>query len=520
MIPRALTAAGMFLSAMAAPCLGQITLGSVEIDLKLVSTGMTAPVFLTHASDGSGRLFVVDQAGEIWIIQNGQRLATPFLDISGLLPTLSMGFDERGLLGLAFHPEYENNGRFFVRYSAPRVGNPGEACIGTSRGCHMEVLAEYHVSALDPNVADPSGTILLTVDEPEFNHNAGQVLFGPDGMLYFTLGDGGGSHDGLANPLLPHGPMGHGQNPQTLLGALMRIDVDSPPGMGQTYVSPSDNPFFGLATGRDEIWAYGLRNPYRFSFDRLDGRLFLADVGQALFEEVNIIERGGNYGWVTREGFECFDPFSPGMPPATCATTGPLGEPLLDPIAAYTHDDGIAVVGGFVYRGAASPALEGLYIFSDWSRSFSPADGRLFYLDADGTLSDIFEFDIGDNEASIGQYVVGIGEDEAGEVYALMTSSLAPFGDTGRVYRIVQAPACGPDLTTGAVPGVAGYGVPNGVLNNDDFFYFLAEFAAGNAGVADVTTGAIPASAGYGVPDGVVDNDDCFYYLALFAVGC
>ncbi len=519
----AITARTAFATLLAATSLtahAQIQPGQVEVDLRLIDAGITAPVFLTHAGDGSGRLFIVDQAGKIWIIQNGQRLATPFLDVTNLLPPLNPGFDERGLLGLAFHPGYQTNGRFFIRYSAPRTGQTGEPCFNTARGCHSEVLAEYRVSPGDPNIATPVGTVLLQVPKPEFNHNSGQVLFGPDGMLYFTLGDGGGAHDGLASPLLPHGPFGNGQNKDALLGKLLRIDVDAPPTPGLPYALPPDNPFSGALPGRDEIWAFGLRNPYRFSWDRTTGRLFLADVGQALFEEVNIIQKGGNYGWVTREGFSCFNPLAPSTPPANCPSTGVGGEPLLDPIAAYDHTDGIAVVGGFVYRGTQSPALDGLYIFSDWSRTFSPADGRLLYIDADGTLGTIFEFNIGDPAARIGQYVVGIGEDEAGEVYALTTGSLAPTGTTGRVYRVAQAPKCPADLTAAAIPGTPGYGQPNGTVNNDDFFYYLAQFAAGNALVADMTTTAIPGSAGYGIPNAAVNNDDFFYYLALFAAPC
>ncbi|MCK5365325.1 MAG: PQQ-dependent sugar dehydrogenase, partial [Gammaproteobacteria bacterium] len=276
--------------------------GPTIVELETVASGLTAPVGLTHAGDGSGRLFIVEQTGQIRFVEDGTLLAAPFLDISGLLPTLNPFFDERGLLGVAFHPAYEGNGRFYVRYSVPRSGDPGEPCFGTSRGCHSEVLAEYRVSAGDPNVADPSsGLVLFTVDEPQFNHDAGEVAFGPDGFLYFTLGDGGGAHDGLADMPPSHGPIGNGQNIEPLLGSMLRIDVDS----AFPYAIPPDNPFVGAA-GRDEIYAYGLRNPYRFSFDDGpggDGRLFLADVGQNLFEEVDIVEKGGNYGWVIREGF-------------------------------------------------------------------------------------------------------------------------------------------------------------------------------------------------------------------------
>jgi glucose/arabinose dehydrogenase len=292
----------------------EIPKGDITIELEIVASGLTAPVAVTHAPDRSGRLFIVDQAGQIRVVRDGDLLPTPFLDISAELPALNPFFDERGLLGLAFHPRYARNGRFFVRYSAPRTGDPGEPCFGTSRGCHEEILAEYSVSDDDPDVADPSSEkILFRVDEPQFNHDAGTVAFGPDEFLYFSLGDGGGANDGLTDTPPSHGPIGHGQNIETPLGAILRIDVDGPPDPGLEYDIPGDNPFVG-APGVDEIYAYGMRNPYKFSFDDGpggDGSLFVADVGQNLFEEVNIVEQGGNYGWVTKEGFSCFDPFNP-----------------------------------------------------------------------------------------------------------------------------------------------------------------------------------------------------------------
>ena len=207
--------------------------------------------------------------------------------------TVNPNFDERGLLGLAFHPDYATNGRFFVRYSKPRTGVMGEPCFGTSRGCHEAILAEFSVLG-DPaksDVADPNSEIILfRVDEPQYNHNSGHVAFGPDGLLYWTLGDGGGAHDGLTDIPPSHGPIGHGQNPNTALGSLLRIDVDSTPDPGLPYVIPPGNPF--ADGGAPEIFAYGLRNPYRFSFDDGPGAyrsLFLSDVGQNLFEEINVL---------------------------------------------------------------------------------------------------------------------------------------------------------------------------------------------------------------------------------------
>lgn len=431
--------------AASAPLPAPVELGDITIRLKPVATGLPSPVALTHAGDGSGRLFIVDQTGVIRIVDaGGNLLPAPFLDIAALLPALNAFFDERGLLGVAFHPDYENNGRFFVRYSRPRAGLPTESCNdpdGFIVGCHEEILAEFGI--LNASQADPaSERILFRVDEPEFNHNGGAVEFGPDGFLYFSLGDGGGANDGLDNPNLPHGPIGNGQNIETALGKVIRLDVDSPPAPGLEYAIPPGNPFVGVA-GLDEIFAYGFRNPFKFSFDDGtggDGRLIVADVGQNRIEEIDFVVNGGNYGWVIKEGNQCFDPFNPTQPPATCASTGPLGEPLLPPVAEYDHanGDGISVIGGYVYRGSRFPALSGLYVFGDFSTGFATPAGKLYHLDADGDPSVISEFNLSTG-AALGLFVKGFGEDESGEVYLLASSQLGPFGTGGSVFRIVPA---------------------------------------------------------------------------------
>lgn len=441
----------------------EIPKGDIVIKLETVATGLTAPIYATHAGDGSGRLFIVEQSGQIRIVENDVLLPTPFLDIADKLPALNAFFDERGLLGLAFHPDYSTNGRFFIRYSVPRDGDLSEPCFGTSRGCHSAVLAEYSVSADNPDLADPASEIILfTIEEPQFNHDAGNVAFGPDGFLYFTLGDGGGAHDGLADSPVSHGPIGNGQNIETALGSILRIDVDSPPQAGLAYAIPSDNPFVGLP-GVDEIYAYGMRNPYRFSFDDGpggDGSLFLADVGQNLFEEINIVVKGGNYGWVVREGFHCFDPFNPLSPPLSCPDTGPLGEPLLDPIAEYSHpgsgfspEGGITVIGGFVYRGSRSPSLVGKYVFGDFSGQFSVPSGRLYFLE-EPTPGDyeIREFQIGADDLPYGLFLKGFGEDEDGDVYACGSTALAPVGESGVVERIVVPAQPTLDIKPGGCP--------------------------------------------------------------------
>ena len=426
----------------------QILPGDIVVDLVPVADGLTAPLGVTHAGDGSGRLFIWQQTGQILIVDGGVLLPTPFLDISDRLPELSNIFDERGLLGLAFHPDYASNGRFFVRYSAPREGDPDEPCNqagGFIVGCHKEVLAEFSVSG-DPNLADPASEIVLfEVDEPQFNHNAGGVAFGPDGYLYFTLGDGGGANDGLADDPPSHGPIGNGQNIETPLGAMLRIDVDATPDPGLPYAIPGDNPFADTA-GLDEIFAYGMRNCFRFSFDDGlggNGSLYVADVGQNLYEELNIVELGGNYGWVIREGFQCFDPFNPDTPPADCPDTGPLGEPLLDPIVDYTHaDGGLSIIGGFVYRGFESPSLIGTYVFGDWSMDFSTPLGRLYYLEETGPESyAIREFQIGADDQAYGRFLLAFGEGEDGEIYVCGSTDLAPIGEAGVVERLRVEPA-------------------------------------------------------------------------------
>jgi glucose/arabinose dehydrogenase len=233
--------------------------------------------------------------------------------------------------------------------------------------------------------------------------------------------------------------MGHGQNIKSPLGAVLRIDVDSEPDEGRPYAIPPGN-LFADGSGAGETYAYGFRNPYRFSFDDGpggDGALYVADVGQDQFEEIDIVVAGGNYGWVLREGFDCFDPFNPGTSPATCDEIGLLGEPLLDPVLVYDHSVGLAVIGGFVYRGTGYPPLQGKYVFGDFSQDFGPT-GRLFYTDIEGASAyELREFFIAPDGEPLGRALFGIGEDEDGEVYVLASGSVGPVGDSGVVYRIV-----------------------------------------------------------------------------------
>ncbi|MFN0134755.1 MAG: PQQ-dependent sugar dehydrogenase [Phycisphaerae bacterium] len=493
--PRRLTQLPTFAAtacATAFTAFAQVTPGELEYQLQPVATGLTAPIGVRHANDGSGRLFILTQRGQIRIVDAaGVLLPTPYADIAAELPVLNNGFDERGLIGLAFHPDYANNGRFFVRYSKPRAGAAGQPCFGTSRGCHEEVLAEYSVSA-NPDIANPAGTILIRVDKPQFNHNGGEVHFGPDGYLYCSIGDGGGAHDGLADNPPSHGPIGNGQNIQTIMGKILRLDVDS----GAPYTSPPDNPFVGI-DGLDEIYAYGLRNPYRFAFDDGPGgtgQLVCADVGQAVYEEINLITRGGNYGWVFREAFHCFNPLNPTVEPPSCPSVGHLGEPLINPIAEYSHAVGISITGGYVYRGALYPELRGKYVFGDWSTGFATPNGQLFYLDLNNVSSGIKSFRVA---APLGRYVLGFGVGEDNEIYVCTTTTAGPTGTSGQVARLTLI--CRGDV--------------NGDRSTDltDLATQLASFGTGS--------GATRAMGDLDL-DGDVDLSDLALLLSQFGTTC
>jgi glucose/arabinose dehydrogenase len=352
------------------------------VGLQEVASGLAFPLFLTSPPGDNARLFVVEKTGRIRIVRNGSLLSTPFLDVSAKVSNGS----EQGLLGLAFHPGYATNGRFVINYTDGS---------GDTR------ISIFQVSA-NPDVANPaSEQVILTVDQPYANHNGGMVAFGPDGKLYIGMGDGGSGGD----------PQGNGQNRNALLGKILRVEVSA---TGQLSV-PSDNPFVGQSGIRPEIWSYGVRNPWRFSFDRQTRDFYMADVGQNAREEINLstsatqFGRGLNYGWNRMEGTACYSPSS------GCNQSG-LTLPVLD----YSHSDGCSVTGGYVYRGQDVPALSGLYFYADycegWVRSFrwngnAAADQREWAaLKPGGQIS-------------------SFGEDARGELY-VMTSG-------GKVFRFV-----------------------------------------------------------------------------------
>ncbi|HEU5011309.1 MAG TPA: PQQ-dependent sugar dehydrogenase [Roseiflexaceae bacterium] len=346
-----------------------------SLKLQPVVTGLRAPVYATHAGDGSGRMFVVEKQGRIMIVRDGAVDQTPFLDISDRVGSRG---SEQGLLSVAFHPNYKENGRLFVDYT-DTDGNT--------------VISRFQAQG---DRADPSSeTALLHIDQPYANHNGGLVTFGPDGYLYIGMGDGGSGGD----------PQGNGQNTSALLGKLLRINVDQ----GEPYGIPSDNPWANGQGGRPEVWAYGLRNPWRYSFDRATGDLYIADVGQNAYEEVDMqpANSGGgkNYGWNVMEGTHCYNA-------KACDTSN-----FVMPINDYSHDLGCSVTGGYVYRGADFPQLVGTYVFGDY------CSGRVWTLrqvNGEWQRNEMLDTDM---------QISSFGEDEAGELYL---TDLA-----GGLYRVV-----------------------------------------------------------------------------------
>jgi glucose/arabinose dehydrogenase len=351
----------------------------VTVQFNTVATVPGRPLAVTNAGDGSGRIFVAEQGGGVYIVQGGALISGAFLDISGQVS----GGGEQGLLGLAFHPDYPADNRVFVDYTNTS---------GTT------IVSSFTVDPASPNIANAgSETPIITIAQPYANHNGGAIQFGPDGYLYIALGDGGSGGD----------PQNNGQSRNILLGKILRIDVDHTSG-GRNYAIPGSNPFAG-GGGLGEIWLYGLRNPFRFSFDRSTGDLWIGDVGQNAYEEIDVARAGVgglDFGWRLMEGNHCYNPSS------GCPTSG-----LTLPVVEYPHDFGCAVIGGNVYRGSAYPLLKGGYVFSD------ECSGITWALAAGGSGPQALVQVAG---ASAG--IAGYGESEAGELYA------ADLG--GQLYRV------------------------------------------------------------------------------------
>jgi hypothetical protein len=411
-----------------------------RMDLQLFAEGFVSPVEFVSVPDGTGRILVADQVGKIHVVdRQGRVAAEEFLDLGIRMQQLNQGFDERGLLGLALHPRFQENRKFYIYYSAPRRRTAPSDWDHTSR------VSEFRVAEGEPLRADlGSERILMEIDQPYFNHNGGCLAFGPDGYLYISSGDGGHANDRGRRPA-----EGNGQSLSTWLGKILRIDVDA----GEPYGIPKENPFRDGSVGLPEIYAYGLRNVWKFSFDRGGAQeLFAADVGQTMFEEVNLITAGGNYGWNIREGFHCFDPDAPTEPPPDCPKLGARGEPLLDPILEYKNLNGfrndpealgISVTGGYVYRGKALPWLQGRYLFGDWSRSWGAAEGVVLIssppAEGQGTRWSVEVLELASYpEGHIGQFLTSFGQDADGELYVLTNGGNTPTERTGRIYKLVR----------------------------------------------------------------------------------
>jgi glucose/arabinose dehydrogenase len=414
------------------------------IDIKLVADGFVSPiqVLSTHNSE---RRYVVDQIGKVWLIdRDDYKRPTPFLDISSKLITLNPNYDERGLLGIAFHPDFKSNGRVFVYYQLPpRAGGPvpGASWNNLSRISEFNVLPD--VFRADPN----SEKVILEFEDPQYNHNGGSLAFGRDDYLYISIGDGGGANDmgpGHVNDWYLVNSGGNAQNIEAnFLGKILCIDVDS----GSPYVVPSTNPFVNKP-GRDEIFAFGFRNPYRMSFDMGgEHQLIVSDAGQVLWEEINLVKKGANYGWNVREGSHCFSTADSSKELPTCPTLDDRGKQLINPVIELKNwqnplgGTATAVIGGYVYRGNSIPGWNGKYVFGSFSQSLSTANGELFIAspqwgEEPGTWN-YEEVSLINNTNDLGYYLRGFGQDEDGEVYLTVSSMLGPQGNTGKVFKLV-----------------------------------------------------------------------------------
>lgn len=440
-----------FVLFLTVPCFAAFPIMRMEM---VVEKQIQSPTAITHAGDGSGRLFVCEQRGKIRVIRDGMLLPAPFLDLSSKLVPERTNFDERGLLGLAFHPQYGQtgqlgHGKFYVFYSAVSPNAPGTT---TNPVDCRSVVAEYHVSSTNPDQADPtSERILFSFDKPQFNHNGGQLAFGPDGFLYIGTGDGGSSNDNRAghtggSTAAPTNALGNAQDRSSWMGKIHRIDPLGTNGPGGQYGIPVDNPFIGTPSVREEIWSYGMRNPWRFTFDRLNGRLFCADVGQGNVEEVDLITKGANYGWRNREGS-----FVPSFSIDAPALTGTV----VDPIAQYAHPNvnignpelpryGVSITGGVLYRGNAIPPLQGKYVFGDYSEDGINPKGVLLGLEETGPTWELSKLPIAGGNP-IGYFIQTFGEDESGEIFIGAKLNRPPSGQVGgfpagAILKLVAAP--------------------------------------------------------------------------------
>jgi len=435
------------LAALVLLCAQQPVAYAQSLAVELVAEGLTAPVQLEDPADGSGRLFVVQQDGLVRVLGRDGKLAEQaFLDLRARMVALEQNFDERGLLGFALHPQFARNGRVFASYSAPLRADAPQSWNYTRR------ISEFTARPGDLSRVDPaSERVLLEVDWPSRKHNGGALAFGTDGYLYVGLGDGGVSH-GIGPKVIweafdvPAEALTWDHLAQDLdspFGKILRIDVDRGfPG----YAIPRDNPF-AAGGGMREVWAWGFRNPYRLAFDRADGAGYVTAVAETLWEAAYRMDAPGNFGWPLMESTHCVDRLKPRQPPATCAKHDVSGKPLLLPVIEYpnmqvSHPDtklgiagvGTAITGARMYRGSSIPALAGRMVFTDWSADFRKPSGQVFVAQPGAAHGPLWPYA---RALQIDSRIIGIAEDRAGELYLLTNETFGPYGDTGKVFRLV-----------------------------------------------------------------------------------
>lgn len=414
-------------------------------ELQLLVEGLTAPIGIADPADGTGRLFIQEQQGIVQVLEPSGALGTPLLNLSAQLLPLEEGFEERGLLGFALHPDFPRNGRVYVSYSAPLRADAPRGWNYTRR--ISELTLAPGAQTIDP----ATERVLISLDWPSRKHNGGGLAFGPDGYLYIGVGDSGGAH-GVGPKVLwsafevPDDQLYWdrlAQDITSLFGSILRIDVDQGfPGYG----IPPTNPFVGKP-GRDEIYAWGFRNPYRLGVDAQTGAILVTAIAETLWESIYLIDAPGNFGWPLREGTHCVDRTKPRDPPTTCTRVGPNGHRIQDPVIEYPNMQvmdpatkvdatgvGTAVVGARFYRGAAIPDLTGKLIFADWSADFRAPSGQLFVGTPAQSYGDLWSFD---QLKLLDTRIVSLDADASGELYILTNDELGPFGTTGKVFKLV-----------------------------------------------------------------------------------
>ncbi len=434
-----MTTALDFPSGVADP-IADISVGTVSVDLVEVATGFNAPLRAVKAPGIDGSLFVVEQTGKIFRVELSTGDKTLFHDVGNDLVNINAGYDERGLLGLAFHPSYQSNGLFYTYQSEPvRASQDGvvDFLAGDPPATpqHRSMVVEYRASNASCNSSVSKVKNLMVVDQPQSNHNGGDLVFGPDGFLYISLGDGGGANDQGPG----HNFNGAGRDNTSALGSILRVGVSGNNSLNGNYGIPPDNPFISNGdTGLDEIFAFGFRNPFRMSFDANTGDLYVGDVGQNQVEEIDVVINGGNYGWNWKEGSFFF--YYPSVGNFVSNGSAPGAPPSLeDPIGEYDHGDGISITGGYVYRGSEVMSATGRYIFGDFSGpNFGSGSGRLMELNlATNVISEL------NTSSSLAGYLTGFGQDANNELYAVVNNEFNPSGVDGKLIRIAnlgQAP--------------------------------------------------------------------------------